>query len=346
MVGPEDTFHLAALVHSLGRTRAAAALAEATSAAAALSQVAEPREDPERLAAVCRSRRITPLSAEDPRFPPSLRHIPDPPLILYALGDLDALERPAVALVGARRCTRLGGEVASDLAGELARCGLGIVSGLARGIDAAAHRAAARHGVTVAVLGSGIANPYPVGHRGLVELILRSGGLLLSEYSPFAPALRHHFPERNRLISGLSAAVVVVEAGERSGSLITARMALEQGREVLAVPGAVTSPVSRGCHRLLRDGAGLVESAADVLHALGLEERVTGAAEPAQVAPDDPRLARLLAAVAGTVTTLDEIAAVSGVPGHDAAAGLVELELAGFVRQVPGGYIRRPRSSQ
>lgn len=344
-MGAEEAFYLAALVHSLGRARAAAALAEAPCAEAALRRVAGPKEDPERLAAVCRSRRISLLSADDPRFPASLSHIPDGPLILYALGDLEALARPAVAVVGARRCTRLGAEVASDLAAELARSGLGIVSGLARGIDAAAHRAAARHGVTVAVLGSGIANPYPVGHRGLVELILERGGLLLSEYSPFAPALKHHFPERNRLISGLSAAVVVVEAGEHSGSLITARMALEQGREVLAVPGAVTSPVSRGCHRLLRDGAGLVESAADVLQALGLADRAAEAV-PAQAAPDDSRLARLLAAVAGTVTTLDEVAAVSGVAGHEAAAGLVELELAGFVRRVPGGYIRRPRSSQ
>jgi DNA processing protein len=222
-----------------------------------------------------------------------------------------------------------------------------VVSGLARGIDTAAHRAALRGGVTVAVLGSGLSCPYPAANRGLVRAIVEGGGLLLSQYPPWQGARRHHFPERNRLISGISMAVVVVEAGEQSGSLITARMAAEQGREVCALPGPVTSPISRGCHRLIKQGAALVENADDVLDVLGLAGRAPGAGGMTQAweGPADRALARILAVVEGTVTTLDEIVAATGVGGDRASAALVELELSGFVRQVPGGYIRRPLPS-
>ncbi|MFU8813755.1 MAG: DNA-processing protein DprA, partial [Pseudomonadales bacterium] len=248
----------------------------------------------------------------------------------------------------------LGAEVAGAVAGELARRGAAIVSGLARGIDTAAHRAALCEGRTVAVLGSGLVRPYPAGNRGLMRAIVDSGGLLASEYPPLAHPRRHHFPERNRLISGLALGVVVVEAGEHSGSLITARMALEQGREVFAVPGPVTSPASRGCHRLLRDGAALVETADDVLDGLGLQtgleiaSPVVAGAEPQLVdaAPAGPggRVPALLLAVlsGAAVATLDEIVSATGTSAETAAAALVELELGGFVRQVPGGYIRRP----
>ncbi|MFW6092390.1 MAG: DNA-processing protein DprA [Pseudomonadota bacterium] len=340
-----EAFYRAAVIDALGRSRARRALAAADSPAAAYAGLDAPRQSAEALARICRQRGILLLEPENPRFPPLLRVIPDPPLLLYARGDTAALEAPAVAVVGARRCTRPGAEMASQLSAELAGRGVTVVSGLARGIDAAAHKGAVARGRTVAVLGSGVADPYPVGHRGLVEAILRNGGLLISEYPPFTPALRHHFPERNRLISGLSLGVVVVEAGERSGSSITARSALEQGREVLAVPGPVTSPASRGCHRLLRDGAALVESAADVLETLGLHDARAPAAPEGTVTPTDPDAARLLEAVAATATSLDEVVAITGMSSRAAAAGLVELELGGFVRQVPGGYIRRPSSS-
>jgi DNA processing protein len=222
-----------------------------------------------------------------------------------------------------------------------------VVSGLARGIDSAAHRAALAEGLTVAVVGSGLARPYPLANRGLVEAILDTGGLLLSEYPPLAGARRHHFPERNRLISGLTRGVVVVEAGEQSGSLITARLALEQGRDVAAVPGSVLNPMGRGCHRLLRQGAALVENADDVLEAFCLQHSpaVGGPGTPSGAPPSDlsPGLAAIMAVVEDSLTTLDQVVAATGLSGPAASAALVELELSGFVRQVPGGYIRRPR---
>lgn len=351
-----EKFYLAALCHSIGRRQALQTLEAGVAPSRALAAVDGAWHDPGLIARLCSRHGIELLTLDDSCYPPLLRVIPDPPPVLYLQGQLGALEGPTVAIVGARRCTRLGAEVTAALAGELARGGAAIVSGLARGIDTVAHRAALQQGRTVAVLGNGLVHPYPPSNRGLVRAILDGGGLLVSEYPPLAHPRRHHFPERNRLISGLSLGVVVVEAGEHSGSLITARMALEQGREVLAVPGPVTSPASRGCHRLLRQGAALVESAADVLEALGMQpssqpqpgavaaaERSSGGADPLSSAPADPSLLRVLdAVVGGSVVTLDEIVAVTGAPAAAASASLVELELGGFVRQVPGGYIRRP----
>jgi DNA processing protein len=338
-VAPAEKFDLAALCLRAGRRVAARLLQSGMTPGQALERSGGDRRESERIAELCQRHRIELLTMHEAGYPELLQTIADPPLLLYVRGSLSAARQPAVAIVGARRCTRLGADVAAQLAGELARHGAAIVSGLARGIDTAAHRAALEHGRTVAVLGSGLANPYPVGSRSLTQRIADAGGLLVSEYPPLASARKHHFPERNRLISGMSLGVVVVEAGEHSGSLITARMALEQGREVLAVPGPVTNPVSRGCHRLLRQGAALVESAADVIEALGL------AMTPSRNACTDPEhveLARVLAAVAAMTTSLDEIVAATGLGGPSAASSLLELELAGFVRQVPGGYIRCP----
>lgn len=284
----------------------------------------------------------------DADYPPLLRHVPDPPLALYLRGDREALDAPCIAVVGARRCSRAGASLAGRLAKELSAAGVTVVSGLARGIDAAAHRGAL-HGVvdaagsgggrTAAVLGSGLARTYPRTNAPLADAILAAEGVLVSEYPPEMPPARHRFPERNRIISGLSQAVLVVEAGARSGSLITARFALEQGREVLAVPGAVTTGLSAGCHRLLRDGAALVESAGDVLTALGLDPGAPAA--PPQVSQ---ALATVLAAMEPGVSTMDQLVAGTGLAAGEIAVRLVELELAGFVQQVPGGYIRRPFS--
>ena len=339
-----ERFHLAALIHSVGRQAAMREVASFGSASEALRRIETLRIEPGVLERQCNDHGIRLLIPADDTYPPLLRAIADPPPVLYVRGNPGALLRPVIAVVGARRCTRTGAEAAALLAGALAGSGVCIASGLARGIDTAAHRAAVSEGMTVAVIGSGLARPYPTANRGLVDAILAADGLLLSEYTPWQGARRHHFPERNRLISGIALGVVVVEAGEQSGSLITARMAAEQGREVCAVPGAITSPVSRGCHRLIKQGAALVESAADVLEVVGLAGSPSAVPAPNgdSVQPEDRELARILAVVEATVTTLDEIVTVTGLAGETASAALVELELSGFVRQVPGGYIRRP----
>jgi DNA processing protein len=281
----------------------------------------------------------------DVDYPEHLKHVPDPPLVLYFRGERRLIEAPGVAVVGARRCSRVGADIAANLAAGIAAQGLPIVSGLARGIDAAAHQglldsAAVGAARGVAVLGSGLSRIYPRSNVALADQLVAGGGLLVSEYPPQLPPAKHQFPERNRLISGLSLGVVVVEAGERSGSLITARLALEQGREVLAVPGSLAGGRSRGCHRLLKQGAALVEDVADVCHALGLEQ-ARRAPEPAALAAE---LAPVLSSVGPAVCSLDEIAIAAGVASQVAAEHLLRLELEGFVAQVPGGYIRRPSS--
>lgn len=339
----------AALVIALGRRAATQILAAGEDPRAALRRLARPDRapgatpSPESLAADCRRFGIELWLPGEDGYPASLSTVADPPLALYARGDPRCLLRPAVAIVGARRCTSAGAEIAAAIAGGLAARGVVVISGLARGIDTAAHRAAVAAGVTVAVVGSGLARPYPSGNGRLVSRIVESGGLLLSEYPPLAGARKHHFPERNRLISALARAVVVVEAGERSGSLITARLALEQGREVCAVPGSVLNPVSRGCHRLLREGAALVTSAADVLEALGLDVSPSlEEVDPASPSDLTAGLSAVLAVVEDRTTSLDQVVGATGLSAAAAGAALVELELGGFVRQVAGGYIRRP----
>ena len=313
-------------------------LAEADSARAAYARHGEAPDWPPEALAVTGIRVATPF---DDAYPEPLRHIPDPPLALYYQGNLTVAQGPGIALVGARRGTRLGLRIAESMGRELATQGVRVHSGLALGIDGAAHQGALASGVdgcAWAVLGSGLNNIYPREHRALARRILDSGGAVISEYPPDAQPYRGHFPERNRLISGLAEAVVVVEASRRSGSLITARMAAEQGREVFAVPGAVGNAVSAGCHWLIRQGAGLVESAEHVLMELGY-----GVQRGKSPTPPPQELMPVFAAVSATASPIDEIALAAGLPVEAVTGDLVQLELKGFVQLTPDGYIRVPR---
>ncbi len=265
-------------------------------------------------------------------YPPRLLVATDPPLGLFVRGRV--ADAPAVALVGARRATAYGRQVARLLGGELARAGVVVVSGMALGVDAAAHEGAVEAaGVTWAFWGAGPDRVYPPQHRRLAEAIAVAGALL-TEYPPGAPPRRHHFPERNRLIAGASDAVVVVEAAARSGALLTARLALDEGRDVLAVPGSVLSDLSVGPNALLRLGARPAITPRDVLDAIG----VTPPA-PREVPASSP----LVEAIpAGAAASVDELAATAGRTVADVLPDLLELELRGEVeRQADGRYARR-----
>ena len=288
-------------------------------------------------------RGMTAIAWGDERYPPQLAEIVDPPLVLWARGAVDLLSQAQVAIVGSRAASPYGEEAAARLASDLVACGLVVTSGLARGIDAAAHRGAlSAGGPTVAVLGCGPDVVYPGEH---VELLrdVAAAGAVVSEFPPGTPPLRHHFPMRNRIISGLSLGVVVVEASERSGSLITADCALEQGREVMAVPGSVLSDRHRGSHRLLKAGAALVESASDVLDALGLFLRPQAKAEVQQPGGggDEVPDALLAQLDPGEVRDLDGLASSSGLDAASLLPRLLHLELHGLVRRLPGGRFVR-----
>ena len=276
----------------------------------------------------------------DADFPLLLSQIPDPPLVLAYEGALEALTLPTVAIVGARRCTLQGRRWARAVSRELAAAGCCIVSGLALGIDGESHEGALEAGGrTAAFLGCGLDKVYPARHSGLARRIVAAGGVLLSEYPGAFQPLPHQFPERNRLISGAAVAVIVVEANEKSGSLITARFATEQGRDVLAVPGPVFGRVSSGCNRLIQQGAGLVTDAGDVLDAMGLESnhRATLRPPPQDL---DAEAEALLALIDGGAAGLDELAAHCGRAQIDIVQTLGRLELAGIVARGPLGYIR------
>jgi len=279
-----------------------------------------------------------------PSFPAALLTLTDPPPALWYRGRLEALDGVVVAIVGSRAASVVAVETAGSLASDLASRGVTVISGLARGIDSAAHRGALETGRTAAVLGSGLDRVYPPEHIELAaEIAVR--GVVLSEYAPGVPPLKHHFPQRNRLISALSRAVVVVEASERSGSLITAAWALEQGREVMAVPGSVLHGRNRGAHALIRDGAKIVECADDIVDELcvcppGAESpRTDGRAVSAGVSLD-PVLRQL---EVGRPYDVDEIAAASGLAGSKLLARLIDLELQGRMRRVGGGRFVRVR---
>jgi len=306
------------------------------------------RDEPERIAAV-RSRAaaalrradgagLTPIAWSDPRYPAALAAIIDPPPVLWTRGVVDALSTRAVAIVGSRAASTYALSVAERLAADLAACGVTIVSGLARGVDSAAHRGAlSAGGVTVAVLGSGLDVIYPPEHAPLSRDIEKDGAVV-SESVPGTPPQPWLFPLRNRIISGLSRAVVVIEAGEKSGSLITARAALEQGRDVLAVPGNVLSGRNRGAHALLRDGAKIVESADDILEELGCGP--AGTAPAASRAPAGSKASRdpiLSCLTPGEPSDLDEIAERSGLAPARLLPRLMELELQGSVARVGAG---------
>ena len=274
-------------------------------------------------------------------LPLCLRAIPDPPRRLFCRGAAAAIAGPSVAIVGARRCTRQGSEIAFGLAQALAAEGVCIVSGLAYGIDAASHRGALAAaaddgaGATVAVLAGGLGHVYPAAHRHLAADIVAAGGALVTEHDADAAPRRHHFPARNRIVSGLCLGVVIVEASVRSGSLITARLAAEQGRDVMAVPSSIASPLAAGCHRLIRDGAALVECAAHVLEAVGLEP-----APRPPVAPTPDEADPVLAAVAAAPTPLDAIAAAVHLPLASILERLAGHELEGRVAKHGGSYMR------
>jgi DNA processing protein len=258
-------------------------------------------------------------------------HDPPPGLFVRGTGDPSLLDRPAVAVVGARACSSYGGSVAVSLARELTRAGIVVVSGLARGVDAAAHRGALEAGVTVAVLGCGVDRDYPRAHAQLAARIA-DGGLILSEYAPGVEPAPWRFPARNRIVAGLAAATVVVEARERSGALITADLALDEGRDVLAVPGEITSALSHGTNALLRLGATPVTCAGDVLEVLGVSPP-----EP-RAAAVEPRVAAVHAAVVDAPASVDQLVRRTGLGAGHVAAVLAELELLGLVVQADGLY--------
>jgi DNA processing protein len=286
------------------------------------------------------------LAWSDVAYPPALAAIVDPPPLLWVRGSLDALAaQPVVAIVGARAASAYGLAVSERLAGDLASRGVMIVSGLARGVDSAAHRGAlAAGGVTVAVLGSGVDVLYPPEHAPLARAIVAQQGAVASEFVPGTPPNPAFFPQRNRIISGLARAVVVIEAGEKSGSLITARAALEQGRDVRAVPGNVLTGRNRGAHGLLRDGAKIVETADDILEELNVSvgmnlAAVEGASEPAKAARPVDAVLECLAP--GEPCDLDEIAERSGLSSARLLPRLFELEVQGLVRRAGGGRFVR-----
>lgn len=303
--------------------------------------------DAEAEIAQCRANGIEILTRDHPAYPRSLVEICDPPAVLFMQGTIVPADALAIAIVGSRHATHYGLTQAERLAGSLARAGLTIVSGLARGIDAAAHRGAlAAGGRTLAVMGSGVLNIYPPENRELA-FDVRQHGALLSEAPPRGEPLSGAFPQRNRIISGMSLGVVVVEASSRSGALITARHANEQGRDVFAVPGRVDSRMSQGCHRLIRDGAKLVETADDILDELGPLVAATSSRDgqvvhhPAELLLNEPEQ-KVLAAVDTKPTSIDEVISASQLPAAQVLSTISVLEMRRLVRRVSGNLVVRP----
>jgi DNA processing protein len=294
----------------------------------------------------------------DPDYPPLLRRAGSPPLALFVAGNPALLWHPAVAVVGSRGPTAGGRDNARAFSRALATAGFAVGSGLAAGVDRAAHEAALEAGgITVAVLGTGPDVPYPQEHAGLMARIAAEGAVV-SEHPPGTTARREHFPSRNRILAGLSLGTLVIEAAGRSGALITARLAAEAGREVFALPGSIHNPMARGCHRLIRDGAALVESADEVIAALGawagalrgdLRRRLGaagqddkgGTASPAPVAGDDPAHHRLWRALGHDPSTMDQLAERTGLTAAALSSMLLGMELQGRVAVEHGRYSRR-----
>ena len=283
-------------------------------------------------------------------YPRLLGCITDAPLVLFVEGDPDALVLPQLAIVGSRNPTGLGRDTAREFASQLVRTGLCITSGLALGIDAASHRGALRaQGRTVAVLGCGLDTVYPRENAELATQILQGDGALVSDLPIGTPPLKHHFPRRNRLISGLSVGTLVVEAALQSGSLITARLAGEQGREVFAIPGSIHNPLARGCHSLLRQGARLVESVEDIFAELGVilgeidssAKQTSVIASAADGPPLDKEYEILLDALGFEAANLDQIVVRTGQKADAVASMLLILELEGRIQQQPGGRYGR-----
>jgi DNA processing protein len=296
--------------------------------------------------ALCREHGIGILTELHDGYPRSLREIHDPPGVLFVRGEIKPDDALAVGIVGTRHGSQYGLRQAERLAGSLARAGLTIVSGLARGIDAAAHRGAlAAGGRTIAVLASGVLNIYPPEHDTLAAEVA-AGGAVVSESPPRAIPLGGAFPQRNRIISGLSLGVIVVEAGTHSGALITARHAMEQGREVFAVPGNVDNRNAQGCHRLIRDGAKLVETADDVLEELGplVEAAPRGDGQvvhhPAELMLNELEQ-QVLGCIGGEATPIDRVVSQSGLPVPQVLATLSVLEMRRLIRRLSGTTVAR-----
>lgn len=298
------------------------------------------------------------LGWHDPAFPPLLRHSRNPPLALFVEGDPDLLWRPMVAVVGSRSPTPVGREHATRFARALAQAGIVVASGLATGVDAAAHRATIEvpEGLTVAVVGTGLDQTYPHIHASLQVQIAERGGAIVSEFPPGTPARAPHFPSRNRILAGLSAATLVIEAAERSGALITARLAGDDGRDVFALPGSLNNPLARGCHRLIRQGAGLISSPEELLeeagpgiallartHRLHLHEAERAAAEaiaeplPARMDDYHP----LWAALGHDPTGMDQLVERTGLTAAQVSSMLLLMELDGRVAVEHGRYWRK-----
>jgi DNA processing protein len=295
---------------------------------------------------LCRENGIAIVRREEESYPRPLREIHDPPPILFVRGELRPQDALAVAIVGSRHATRYGIDQAERLAGGLARAGFTIVSGMARGIDGAAHRGAlAAGGRTLAVLGSGLLEIYPPEHRELADQIAAHGAIL-SEFPPRMAPMAAMFPQRNRVITGLSLGVIVVEATETSGALISARHAMEQGREVFAVPGRADSRSSRGCHRLIRDGAKLVETVDDVLEELGPLaaparcEDGTMLHHVAELSLNDVEQ-QVLQAIDRDPTSIDTVIARSGLAVHSVLATISVLEMRRVIRKASGNLVLR-----
>lgn len=283
------------------------------------------------------------LTLLDAAYPALLREISDPPPLLFVHGDASCLAEAQLAIVGSRNPTPTGGETAFAFARHLAGAGLTITSGLALGIDAAGHRGAlAGGGRTVAVLGCGLDRIYPVRHRELAQEIAARGAVI-SEYPPGTAPLPQHFPRRNRIISGLSLGTLVVEAALRSGSLITARCAAEQGREVFAIPGSIHNPLARGCHALLRQGAKLVETAQDILEELGPLAFVaaTASEEVAEREEFDGEYRKILESLGFEPTSIDTLVERTGLTAEAVSSMLLILELRGHIASAAGGLYSR-----
>lgn len=286
---------------------------------------------------------MEPITGGDPRYPALLTCTDDPPPVLWARGDLSCLASPCVAVIGSRAASPYALQIGRRLAAELAERGIVVVSGLARGVDSSGHQGCLdAGGRTIAVTGCGLDTTYPREHQRLAGVIA-ANGLLLSELGPGAPPLAEHFPLRNRIISGISLAVVVVEASEKSGSLITAGCALRQGRDVMAVPGSVLSGRNRGSHALLKDGAKVVETADDILEDIGWHVspsgRGTSVRAPSRALKADPLLSKM---DVGEVYRLDDLVDLTGTAASRLLPRLMELELLGYIDAPGGGRFVKP----
>lgn len=275
------------------------------------------------------------ITIQDASYPTLLANIPDPPGVLYVRGDVSLLQQPALAIVGARRASPEGLMHARQFANQLAKFGFIVVSGLAYGVDKSAHEGALSTGQTIAVLPNGPDALYPAAHRGLAEQIVQNGGLLITEFPPGIRALRPFFPQRNRIISGLSLGTLVIESSLPSGTLVTARLALEQGREVFAMPGAIHNPMSRGCHYLLRDGAHWLESIDDIREQFPTMQALAGGMVQTPAEEEG-----VLQFFRSGINSFDDLLARSELSVEGLNSALAELEIQGKVRRMGGGYGR------